>query len=77
MKSLILSCMLAFSASATFGQGYQFTEVVTVPATRLRTKRQQGLAGALPLRRLWNPNCFVWGKARMTFRRCSSSARNT
>ena len=75
MKSLILSCMLAFSASATFGQGYQFTEVVTVP--RLRTKRQQGLAGALPLRRLWNPNCFVWGKARMTFRRCSSSARNT
>lgn len=38
MKSLILSCMLAFSASATFGQGYQFTEVVTVPATPIKNQ---------------------------------------
>ena len=42
MKSLILSCMLAFSASATFGQGYQFTEVVTVPATPVKNQAATG-----------------------------------
>ena len=41
MKSLILSCMLAFSASA-FGQGYQFTEVVTVPATPVKNQAATG-----------------------------------
>lgn len=42
MKLLILSCMLAFSASATFGQGYQFTEVVTVPATPVKNQAATG-----------------------------------
>ena len=42
MKSLILSCMLAFSASAAFGQGYQFTEVVTVPATSVKNQAATG-----------------------------------
>ncbi|MBD9168737.1 MAG: aminopeptidase [Parabacteroides johnsonii] len=42
MKSLILSCMLAFSASAAFGQGYQFTEVVTVPATPVKNQAATG-----------------------------------
>ena len=42
MKSLILSCMLAFSASAMFGQGYQFTEVVTVPATPVKNQATTG-----------------------------------
>lgn len=41
MKSLILFCMLAFSASA-FGQGYQFTEVVTVPATPVKNQAATG-----------------------------------
>ena len=34
--------MLAFSASATFGQGYQFTEVVTVPATPVKNQAATG-----------------------------------
>ena len=42
MKLLILSCMLAFSASATFGQGYQITEVVTVPATPVKNQAATG-----------------------------------
>ena len=42
MKSLILSCMLVFSASAVFGQGYQFTEVVTVPATPVKNQAATG-----------------------------------
>ncbi len=42
MKSLILSCMLVFSASAAFGQGYQFTEVVTVPATPVKNQAATG-----------------------------------
>lgn len=42
MKSLILSCMLVFSASAAFGQGYQSTEVVTVPATPVKNQAATG-----------------------------------
>ena len=42
MKSLILSCMLVFSASAAFGQGYQFTEVVTVPAIPVKNQAATG-----------------------------------
>ena len=42
MKSLILSCMLAFSASAILGQGYEFTEVVTVPATPVKNQAATG-----------------------------------
>ena len=42
MKSLILSCMLAFSASAVLGQGYEFTEVVTVPATPVKNQAATG-----------------------------------
>ena len=34
--------MLAFSASAAFGQGYQFTEVVTVPATSVKNQAATG-----------------------------------
>ncbi len=34
--------MLAFSASAMFGQGYQFTEVVTVPATPVKNQATTG-----------------------------------
>ena len=42
MKSLILSCVLALSASAVFGQGYQFTEVVKVPATPVKNQAATG-----------------------------------
>lgn len=42
MKTFILSCMLAFSVSAAFGQGYQFTEVVTVPATPVKNQAATG-----------------------------------
>lgn len=42
MKRLILSCVLALSASAMFGQGYQFTEVVKVPATPVKNQAATG-----------------------------------
>lgn len=42
MKRLILSCVLALSASAVFGQGYQFTEVVKVPATPVKNQAATG-----------------------------------
>ena len=42
MKTFILSCMLAFAGSTAFGQGYQFTEVVTVPATPVKNQAATG-----------------------------------
>lgn len=42
MKTFILSCMLTFSVSTAFGQGYQFTEVVTVPATPVKNQAATG-----------------------------------
>lgn len=42
MKTFILSCTLAFSVSTAFGQGYQFTEVVTVPATPVKNQAATG-----------------------------------
>lgn len=42
MKTFILSCMLAFSVSTAFGQGYQFTEVVTVPTTPVKNQAATG-----------------------------------
>ena len=42
MKTFILSCILAFSVSTAFGQGYQFTEVVTVPATPVKNQAATG-----------------------------------
>ncbi|MCD7852311.1 MAG: C1 family peptidase [Parabacteroides sp.] len=42
MKRLILSCVLALSASAVFGQGYQFTEVVKLPATPVKNQAATG-----------------------------------
>ena len=42
MKTFILSCMLAFSVSTAFGQGYQFTEGVTVPATPVKNQAATG-----------------------------------
>lgn len=42
MKSLIITCALAFSSAAVFAQGYQFTEVVTVPATPVKNQASTG-----------------------------------
>lgn len=42
MKPIVLSCMLACAISAAFGQGYQFTEVVTVPATPVKNQAATG-----------------------------------
>ena len=42
MKTFILSCMLAFSVSTAFGQGYQFAGVVTVPATPVKNQAATG-----------------------------------
>lgn len=42
MRSFIFSCLLAFSASAVSAQGYQFTEVVTVPATSVKNQAATG-----------------------------------
>ena len=33
MRTFILSCALALGSLSTFAQGYQFTDVVKVPAT--------------------------------------------
>ena len=42
MKALFISCALLFSALSTFAQGYQFTEVVTVPATPVKNQAATG-----------------------------------
>ena len=38
MKALFISCALLLSALSAFAQGYQFTEVVTVPATPVKNQ---------------------------------------
>lgn len=42
MRSFIFSCLLTFSASAVSAQGYQFTEVVKVPATSVKNQAATG-----------------------------------
>lgn len=41
-KSFILSCALACSVSGAFAQGYQFTEVASVPATPVKNQASTG-----------------------------------
>lgn len=42
MKPFILSCALLLSATTAFGQGYQFTEQVTVPTTPIKNQASTG-----------------------------------
>lgn len=42
MRSFILYCALVLSASEVFAQGYQFTEVVAVPATPVKNQAATG-----------------------------------
>lgn len=42
MKSLILLCALSLSACGAFAQGYQFTEVVKLPATPVKNQASTG-----------------------------------
>ena len=42
MKALSISCALLLSALSAFAQGYQFTEVVTVPATPVKNQAATG-----------------------------------
>lgn len=42
MKPFILSCALLLSATTAFGQGYQFTEQVTVPTTPVKNQASTG-----------------------------------
>lgn len=42
MKTLMLTFALALSSLAAFGQGYQFTEVATVPATPVKNQASTG-----------------------------------
>lgn len=42
MKTLFITCALALSAMTAFGQGYQFTEVVKVPATPVKNQASTG-----------------------------------
>lgn len=42
MKALFISCALLLFAFSTFAQGYQFTEVVTVPATPVKNQAATG-----------------------------------
>ncbi len=42
MRSLLLSCAFALSGLAAFGQGYQFTDVVKVPATPVKNQASTG-----------------------------------
>lgn len=42
MKTLFISCALALSAMGAFAQGYQFTDVVKVPATPVKNQASTG-----------------------------------
>ena len=42
MRTFILSCALALSSLSTFAQGYQFTDVVKVPATPVKNQASTG-----------------------------------
>ena len=42
MRTFILSCALALGALSTFAQGYQFTDVVKVPATPVKNQASTG-----------------------------------
>lgn len=42
MKTLFISCALALSPMGTFAQGYQFTDVVKVPATPVKNQASTG-----------------------------------
>lgn len=42
MKTLVMTCALAFSSLGAFGQGYLFTEVVKVPATSVKNQASTG-----------------------------------
>lgn len=42
MKSFLLSCAFALTASATLAQGYQFTEVVSLPVTPVKNQASTG-----------------------------------
>lgn len=42
MKALFISCALLLAAFGAFAQGYQFTEVVTVPATPVKNQAATG-----------------------------------
>lgn len=42
MKTLFITCALALSAMSAFAQGYQFTDVVKVPATPVKNQASTG-----------------------------------
>ena len=42
MKRYILACALAVTTGSLFAQGYQFTEVVTVPVTSVKNQASTG-----------------------------------
>ena len=42
MRTFILSCALALGSLSTFAQGYQFTDVVKVPATPVKNQASTG-----------------------------------
>ncbi|RHJ82738.1 aminopeptidase C [Parabacteroides sp. AM08-6] len=42
MRTLIISCALAFASVSAFAQGYQFTEVVKLPATPVKNQAATG-----------------------------------
>lgn len=42
MKSFIITCSLAISALGAYAQGYQFTEIATVPATPVKNQASTG-----------------------------------
>lgn len=42
MKSLLLTCVLAFGTLSTFAQGYQFTEMTRLPATPVKNQAATG-----------------------------------
>lgn len=76
MKALFISCALLLSALSAFAQGYQFTEVVTVPATPVKIRQPPVLAGVSPPPHLWNRSYYAWERENTTSLKCSSYARN-
>ena len=77
MKTFILSCMLAFSVSTAFGQGYQFTEVVTVPATPVKNQAATGTCWCFATTSFMESELLRMGKGTYDLSEMSSSARNT
>lgn len=81
MKTIaFISALLLASASLQAqpeAKGYQFTTVVNQKVTPVKIRLPQAPAGALPPLPSLKQNYSAREKANTTFRKCTSSVRNT